>query len=202
MARSFSLMGLPKEFNNLQKILGLKEVGQKPFKEYFYSDGYEFKIYQDQKGQIYEEFEAGCPWDGGPILFLGLKKINTGEIVCSWTASQMGFTEQIEVPEQYHWSLTEVFKEFVQEENEEKVKGYCPLYVYLSDKQIDIYQSRTIQFPRVNTFKINLDEPIHGSLIRDFLTQEGYSVEETEISSSEYISNRNKYLKNINNDEV
>lgn len=194
MSRSFSIAGLPKEFAVISKKLKLKVVGKQSFKEYFYSDGYEFKVYQDPNGIRYEEFEAGCPWNGGPELFLGLRNCSTKEIICSWTPSQMGFSEEVYLPEQYTEELSKVHSLFVTEENEEFVKGYCPLYVHISDSSIDIFQSRTSKFPKVDVLTVKIRNSSDGGTIRDWLTQEGFSMEELSVSAQEYIRSREEYL--------
>ena len=93
MSRFFSNCGLPVEYiydSETEKTTVmisnkvLTMVNELPFKEYFYCDGYSMKVFQDESGEIYEEFEQACPWYGGPNLYLGLRKVSSKEIVLKW----------------------------------------------------------------------------------------------------------------------
>lgn len=195
MSRSFSLVGLPSEAKNLFTSLELKKIGQQEFKEYFYSDGYSFKVYEDKNGVQYEEFEAGCPWAGGPELFLGLREINTKKVVCTWTKSQMGFQEDVELPREYDLALLEALQKFVTEENTPTVQGHCPLYVHIREGEVDLFQSLLSEYPSIRTQTIKTVKRSHGETIRDYMTQKGYSVEELSVGAKEYLDSRMKYLK-------
>ena len=195
MSRSFSLVGLPRQFKELSQTLNLKVVDCLPFKEYFHSDGYECKVYLGNNGIRYEEFEAGCPWNGGPELYLGLRNSDTKEVVCTWTESQMGFSEDIDLPKIYEPEISKVKTLFVKEENSEWVKGYCALYVHLKKDSIDLFQSRTSKFPDVEVLTIMIQKESDGDTIRDFLVQEGYSIEEISMSANDYVQSRIKYLE-------
>lgn len=195
MSRSFSLAGLPKEAKNIFSSLELKKIGEQEFKEYFYSDGYSFKVYEDKNGVQYEEFEAGCPWASGPELFLGLREMSTKRVVCTWTKSQMGFSEDVDVPEVYQVAILEAQQKFVTEENTENVRGYCPLYVNIRDGEMDLFQSLLSEYPDLRNQTIKVASKEHGETIRDYMTQRGYSVEELSVTAKEYLDSRMKYLK-------
>lgn len=176
MSRSFGSMGLPRNFPDLQRELGLRHVSEGEFKEYFYSEGYAFKIYEDNRGQEYEEYECGCPWDGGPTLYLGLRKRDTKEIVLAWTPSQMGFYEQVELPEAYDPRLRDGF---IEEYNLPLVKGYCPLYVELGPEKLCLYQDVEHTGSPDHIYReIDLIRSEDGPVILDWLRQQGLSVEE------------------------
>ena len=36
--------------------------------------------YLDKNGSRWEEFEQYCPWSSGPVIFLGIRNLDTGEI--------------------------------------------------------------------------------------------------------------------------
>lgn len=174
MSRCLSIVGLPKEFKKIQLDLNLKVCAVGELKEYFYSDGYAFKEYIDDRGNVYEEFEAGCPWSGGPDLYLGLRKKDTKEVVCSWTNSQMGFSEDIELPEGY--LVDESL--FIKEETGPMAFGYCALMVRIKDDKITLYQNQSRNEHKETILEIPLKKKEDGPVIRDWLTQQGYSVGE------------------------
>lgn len=97
MSRSFSMAGHCPRFENKIKDLGLKNVGQRDFKEYFYCDGYAFQVFKDKNGNEYEEFEVACPWASGPVLYLGLKRTKDGKVICTWTNKEINEDMGIEV---------------------------------------------------------------------------------------------------------
>ena len=177
MSRCFEFMGLPSEFEVFQKEHKLKQIGSLEFKEYFYSDGYALKIYEDKNGEKYEEFECGCPWNGGPQLFLGLKKQN-GEIVLKWSNSRMGLHEDVTLPEAYN---KKIMDGFVLEYNLPLVQGYCPLYVEKSEHKLCLYQDVNHAGDPDQLYReIELNQPQDGDIIIDWLYQQGFSVEETQ----------------------
>ena len=175
MARSFSIVGFPPNYDEKTKNLNLKEIGRTDKKEYFYDDGYCFKIYQDQKTKmIYEEFEAGCPWDGGPCLYLGLREKESQKVVSSWTQSQMGFCDDdVKLPEGIDESL---FKGFITQYDLENLKGYCPLYCQIFKDRIELYQDVD---GTSNPDRIYLCvETTEGETVRDWLSQQNFKIEE------------------------
>jgi hypothetical protein len=175
MSRSFGLVGFAPNFQEKTKDLKLKQVGATPFKEYFYSEGYAFKIYEDENTKVrYEEFEAGCPWSSGPELYLGLRREDNKEVISTWTKSQMGFCEDVELPKNLD---PKTFSVFIQEYDLPRLKGYCPLYIEISEHKVKIYQDTE---GTSNPDKIFMEiETESGETLRDWLSQQGLSVEET-----------------------
>lgn len=173
MARSFGVVGFPPDFKKKTSHLKLEEIGKTESKEYFYDQGYAFKIYKDQSGEVYEEFEAGCPWDGGPSLYLGLRKQKTKDVVCTWTPSQMGFSEDVELPE----GVSEKdLQGFITEYDLPLIKGYCPLYCQIHEDFIELYQDVEGKCnPDHLYLKIQTKE---GSKVRDWLSQQCFKIEE------------------------
>jgi hypothetical protein len=93
MSRSFSNCGLPVKYNykkdsdnptltvNNEVLTFVRDL---EYKEYFYCDGYAMKEFKNSKGELFEEFEQACPWASGPILYLGLRKVKSKEVVLKW----------------------------------------------------------------------------------------------------------------------
>lgn len=176
MSRSFSNRGLPKSFEGIKEALGLKVSLTKEKVEYFYSEGYAFKEYTDKNGVVYEEFEAGCPWASGPELFLGLRQKDNKKEICSWTQSQMGFSEKVKLPSGYN--PQKILGEFIKEETGPNAFGYCPLYVSLTDTKITITQRRSNNHYENDVRVFDLIKIEDGPIIRDWLTQKRFSVVE------------------------
>ena len=89
MARFFQFIGLPEEAKWFLKKNKAKQIGEQEFEEYFYMDGYAMKIYETPDGKKYYEYECACPWDSGPMLYLGLKN-EKDEIISEWNKNFIG----------------------------------------------------------------------------------------------------------------
>lgn len=193
MSRSFSLAGLPKSAYEFIKNQNLRVIGEHEFKEHFYSDGYACKIYEDTNGQIFEEFEAGTPWDGGPTLYLGLKNKTTGIVVSTWTQSQMGFSEEIILNDFQKNIIDQLVNKFVTKEDTPNVKGETTLYVSLENTKAYFWQDLISEYPNYRYYELTLT-PHDFMTIRDYLSQLNYHVHEMENFSS-WKENWDRFLK-------
>ena len=177
MSREFSVMGLPKEFEEFKEENDLRVVSHSQVKEYFHGDGYSFKTYLDNRGNLYEEFEAGCPWRSGPELYLGLRLKGSKEEVFSWSRFEMGIQEDNVILEGYDREKKLVEQYFVKKEEGPHSFGYCPLYIKIEKDMVDIYQTNSKNDDQTIGIEIKLLKESDGELIRDWLFSEGYSVE-------------------------
>ena len=51
--------------------------------------------YKDHEGNIWEEFEQFTPWSSGPMIFLAIKNLNTGEVK-GWVENDRGTGEYVD----------------------------------------------------------------------------------------------------------